>query len=325
MNNTNLQQYLKDIVNEKQSGKTYAEIASKYNTSTASIGRLLRKNGYSFRTKHTTELADEICNKYVNNEKITIKELANFYKLSESTISQLLKERGIDIRTSSTINRKYIFDEHYFDCIDNNNKAYILGLLFADGCNTKKGVISLSLQEKDKDILEKIKSELKYERDLILLNYKSKSENWSNQYLLRFSSKYMSQQLSNLGMLPNKSLILTFPQWLDKKYYSHFIRGYFDGDGCIPKNLKEKHLSIVGTLDFCTSIKEILSEEININSSISYCHGNTASNTRVLYISGKFQTEKFLNYIYNNAELFIGRKHDLYLKKYKNINNSLTE
>lgn len=44
-----------------------------------------------------------------------------------------------------------------FDCIDNQDKAYILGL-YADGCNyMPKQTVSMSLQEEDFDILERIR------------------------------------------------------------------------------------------------------------------------------------------------------------------------
>ena len=52
---------------------------------------------------------------------------------------------------------QYTFDTHFFDEINTQEKAYVLGFLFADGYNyEKRGVVSLSLQEKDKEILDKI-------------------------------------------------------------------------------------------------------------------------------------------------------------------------
>ena len=324
MNTETLKHYIQDIINEHNNGMTYKEIANRYETSPSSIGRLLRSNGYYVRTKCTSDLENEICNKYVASTDNTIKKLALEYKVSERTISNLLKQRNIPIIKSNILNRKYSINEHYFDTVDSDNKAYILGLLYADGNNTERGTISISLQEQDKSILEKINRELNYDKDLIFINYKEKSENWSNQYMLRITNKYMSSRLVELGVIPNKSLLIKFPDWLASEYYPHFIRGYFDGDGCIPKKLSEKHLSLIGTYDFCMSIKNILKNELNIHSSISLCHGNSSISTRVLYISGKIQTEKFLDYIYKDSDLYIERKYNLYLEKYKNINNSLT-
>lgn len=49
--------------------------------------------------------------------------------------------------------RKYKLNEHYFDVIESQDQAYILGLLYADGnhCRKKKYVIRLSLKKDDID------------------------------------------------------------------------------------------------------------------------------------------------------------------------------
>ena len=54
---------------------------------------------------------------------------------------------------------KYTFNKDYFERIDSKDKAYFLGLLYADGCNSisatkQHHTIVLNLQEKDKDILD---------------------------------------------------------------------------------------------------------------------------------------------------------------------------
>ena len=63
------------------------------------------------------------------------------------------------------LSRKYNKDIHYFDKIDTEEKAYILGFLATDGCIavTKNGNkrIKITLKSSDKDILEKIKNQLK--------------------------------------------------------------------------------------------------------------------------------------------------------------------
>jgi hypothetical protein len=64
------------------------------------------------------------------------------------------------------------YNEHFFDVIDTPEKAYFLGLMYSDGCvwhterTGKTGNIlyeyctSISLQETDKDILDKFKNAL---------------------------------------------------------------------------------------------------------------------------------------------------------------------
>ena len=64
-------------------------------------------------------------------------------------------------------NRIFNVDDNYFNKIDNQNKAYILGLLYADGCNYENtGTIKIDLQIDDEELLDKIKNELKYTGEL---------------------------------------------------------------------------------------------------------------------------------------------------------------
>ena len=59
--------------------------------------------------------------------------------------------------------RIYTLDENYFDSIDNPNKAYIIGFIYADGSiNLKRNLLTICISEKDLEILEFIKKELNY-------------------------------------------------------------------------------------------------------------------------------------------------------------------
>lgn len=302
-------------------GKTLKEIAALYNSSASTIGRLLRSFGINSRGKLTEDNLDEIIELY--NTGKSLAQLGKTYHISPSTISEKFKELNVSIRGSDKCNRKWGINENYFDVIDSPNKAYILGLLYADGNNGKNHCVSISLQEKDKDILRKINIELQNDKPLKLIEYSTKNPNWSNQYQLSFTSKYMSSKLADLGMTPNKSLQLRFPTILQKNYYSHFIRGYFDGDGSIPSNQDDMHVSLVSTLDFCQVVQKILKEELNVNSSIYLCHKKD-SPTRTLSIAGRIQTKRFLDYLYKDADLYLERKYVLYQLKYGSINNSLS-
>ena len=69
------------------------------------------------------------------------------------------------------MNRKYNVNDNYFDVIDNQNKAYILGFLYADGCNYKNGYFKIDLQEEDKNMLEVFKKELNFEGNATRLDH----------------------------------------------------------------------------------------------------------------------------------------------------------
>lgn len=309
-----------DIVELYINGLTQQQIADKYNTSKSSIARFLRSLDITSKIIITEFDEQKIIELYKNG--MTIKDIAKEFNIGDIRVSDILKKYNIQILPSYERLRKYSLNENYFDCIDTQDKAYLLGLLYADGCNSN-GHIFIRLQEKDKDILEKMNVTLGSDRPLRFIDYSSRSNYCQNQYSLDIVNQHMSNQLSLLGMVPNKSLILEFPQWMNAELYPHFIRGYFDGDGYVSKNYNNAKLSIVSTKAFCEKVKDIVSKDIGINACIYLCHKNELTATRTLQISGRNQIRKFLDYIYNNANLYLDRKYNIYQSLYTDKNNTL--
>lgn len=276
------------------------------------------------KPKIKEEQFEEIANLYLQG--YSIRKLEEKYGVSNSAISRVLRVLDIKARDNSHKGRKYTIDENYFDEINTPNKAYILGLLYADGCNHRKtNHVNLELQDRDVNILLKIKEELKTNRPLYYNELHKRNQNWRNTYRLTISNKHMSEVLEEKGMPSNKSLKLEFPTFLDIELYSHFIRGYFDGDGCILWEYGKPHCAnIASTLSFCKGLQEILNER-KINSVIRNTQ-NKDTSTRVLYLTSKDNIYAFLDYIYKDAELYIERKYDKYLiakNEMKQLNRSL--
>lgn len=304
-----LRQNKENIIDLYDNGLTQQDIANLYNTSKSSVARFLRSVGITSKVVITDEDEQKIID--LHNNGVGIRDIAKHIGIGKERISKVLHKYNVTMKP----HRKYSLYEDYFDNIDDQDKAYILGLFYADGSNNN-GHITISLQERDKDILEQINLKVGSNRPIKFIDYSSKNPNHQNQYLLTISSKYMCNALANSGMIHNKSLLLTFPNWLNKELYPHLIRGYFDGDGYVSKNIKNAKLSIIGTESFCKSIKNIIKEEIDVNCGIYLCHNNTETTTRMLQISGRRQISKFLNYIYKDANLFIDRKYNIYKSLY---------
>lgn len=277
----------------------------------------------------TTNQVQDILDMYVN-QKISSVTIGEKYGCSHKVILRLLEAQNID--HSWKPKRKYAVNETYFDEIDTPNQAYILGFLYADGSNNPdKWTISMSLQEEDRDILEKIRSEIASEKPLEFLDYTNKHDGgytYKNQYRLLIFNKHMCETLESIGMVQNKSLKLQFPD-IKPELYPHFIRGYFDGDGCIHQRVvSDKYrpvtLSIISTESFCKSLVEISKKYLGIKSNYYDvgCHNGI---TKSFAISSQDSVRKFLDWIYRDADLFLKRKHDRYLSYYNlNVNESLT-
>ncbi len=251
-------------------------------------------------------------------------QIGKLYETSHKPILDILDKMGVSRNWNSL--RKYELNEYYFDQIDTSNKAYILGLLCADGYNNRStNVIRLKLQKEDKHILEDIVKELEYNAPLIFDERSKENENWKDIYSLTIRSAHMSEMLDTIGMHQAKSLILKFPEWLDPVLYSHFLRGYMDGDGsiyCYDKKMNW-NISIVGTGDFCNSVKSIIEDMLGIHVHVKL-DGRRNNITCDIRIGGNRQVSKFLDWIYKDADLKMERKYIKYqqcLNDY-NISNS---
>lgn len=299
-------EYVKSI--SKRLGLTTYIVSSILKEHNIEIKRFIRKSQFS------KEDVDKMYGIYSNGK--TLDYVASIYNIDPTEVSLLFKKYNYPVRDYSHAYRKYTINENYFDKIDTQGKAYFLGLLFADGSNnTKTNQITISLQESDKHILEAFKTELGSNAPLKFIECSKKKDTYSNQYRFSVGNKHLSETLERLGMVVNKSLKLEFPNYLEDNLISHFIRGYFDGDGHVSG--KYYITNIVSTDSFCKSIQDIL-RPLNIESKI-YNTVNPETSTRTLRINKKIYCAKFLDYIYQDAKFYLIRKYNVYLNRYKNI------
>ncbi len=318
-----------DIISLYSEGNSQETIAKIYNTSQKNIGNILKRHGVKCRHQPLNFTEDEVMQMYAMYcNRITTDEIGLRYNISRDSVYNLFEKHNLQIREFADSRREYELNVHYFDQIDTPNKAYILGLFYADGCNkTSKSQIDLSLQEEDKHILEDISQEIETNKPLGYKPYSQQNPRHKNQYRLSITNKHISDVLDSLGMVNAKSLVLEFPEWLDKSLYSHFIRGYFDGDGCLylGGNKASPEVSIVSTIMFIQRVQEIVSEVIGVEMRMKSQKQHKPV-TKVGVITGVDKIAKFLSWIYADADLKLNRKYQKYqqfLDRYsKNINNS---
>lgn len=268
------------------------------------------------KTKRNRQIDQQIINLY--NSGLSTYEVAEKIKCSQTCVLNCLKQNNITRRSTSSYNTKYITNYNFFDKIDNEQNAYFLGLLYADGNvyvkNNHSYEVSIQLQESDKLILEKLRD---YLCKNLLLKQIINKKNGKLHYLLKINSKELCINLINLGCIPDKSLKLKFPE-IKKQYIVHFIRGYFDGDGSLysKKPSKTGHVNygwqITSTFNFCNYVKNYLLK-MGIHSSMRLaCKTNTITYT--LSVGGNKQVKKLLDWIYLGANIYLDRKHDKYVK-----------
>lgn len=318
------------IVDLYNQNLTQKDISTIYGVTDVTIGNILKKCGVQCKNRRYLNFSYGDVNGmhklYMSG--CTSSDIGKMYGISEDSVRQWFKKYGFEIKNNSLAHRIYEINEKYFDCIDTPNKAYILGLLYADGNNlTKKQEITLALQECDKHILERIKNELEYTGPLRFVNYAYKNIKYKNQYVLNIANKHLSEMLNTLGVWNNKSLILEWPSWLEQSLCSHFVRGYFDGDGClyISKNNKVQEISIVSTKMFLLGLQNVVKQAIDVNLHVKKHEPKYKEVTKIVRINSKNDVKKFLDWIYKDSDLMLQRKYDKYQHFLSNINNSCCE
>lgn len=180
------------------------------------------------------KVAANIISDYKREKSLT--HLKDKYPYKQSTLYRFLKNSEIDttrdlISIGNRI-RRHKIDENYFKAVDSRMKAYIFGWLMSDGYLHDSGsAYQIRLKIADIAILEAIKKEMKYDRELFH-NKKEKKHHKQTKTLI-ISNMTMFQDVINLGCTPRKSLTKKFPTSVPEKYMPDFIRGYFDGNGCM--------------------------------------------------------------------------------------------
>lgn len=258
----------------------------------------------------------------------TCNKLAIKYKVFNSAITRLLKKNGVVvIKDKSKLCRIYQFDDSFFDCLNTKEKAYFLGLLYADGCNhEKQGATVITLQERDVDILEKFREAIKGEMPISFI--KGKNEKHQNLRRLVLHSRKISDGLRDLGCFKKKSLTLKFPKdILEPELLKSFLLGYIDGDGCLFSGKRTNGyfytlVTLTSTKDFCEGAKELIRRTTGVESyvNIPSKYKGTDSPTRTLVISGNKQVIKLLNWLYEGEEVFLNRKKDKYMEMKEKLN-----
>lgn len=251
----------------------------------------------------------------------------HYYAMDNSELSKQLNrtENSIHLKASKLGLKKYPYhcDYDFFHCIDTEEKAYWLGFLTADGwasknSKTNSGVVGLELQHSDIDHLKKFNKSLHGNYQIIdvwkpcgVIGRDPNKK--SHMAMLRIFSTTMCNDLEQYGFLDDKTKNIKMPD-LQRELIPHYLRGFFDGDGCFGYTKKSFGVSFLSASSvLIESIKTILDNE-NITSSIVYFQSEYGTNMCRLYVYRKQDKIKLLDYMYSNANIYLDRKFQKYLQ-----------
>lgn len=237
-------------------------------------------------------------------------ELSLKYGLHRMKIQRILKRNNIKLKkrkTSVKSNIKF-FSEY------NEESCYWAGFILADGYIRKnRNTLHIKLNHGDIDHLYLFLKSIKCNKSSLIKKYK-------NYVSIDIHlDEYKNDLSNNFDIKPNKTYNATITNKIPFKYYRHFIRGYFDGDGCISVTTT-RSISFVGTVEVLGFIKNFFYENLNVNlksRNITPPICNLKNNIGTISYSG-MNSKKIVDWLYSDSKLYLKRKYDKYLELYKN-------
>ena len=271
----------------------------------------------------TSELKQEII-KYYLSQPMTMKQVEDKYELSHPTITKILK--NVPKYTKAKLNNPNM-KEHFFQEINEEAKAYFLGLLISDGNVFKddtgrQASISITLDLKDEYMLEKFKEVLQANTSV------GHDGRGCGQIAVR--SNIMAEDLAKYGVVPRKSYNTYLPL-ISKEMMPHLIRGIFDGDGSImakPNPSNDGHNRFLHSISFCGThqlmedISNYILENLGIKTAVYDYKDRNLSELKIQNIDN---IAKFGYWIYRNSTIFLNRKKDIFNDFLKHYNDILAE
>lgn len=210
--------------------------------------------------------------------------------------------------------REFYVNDDFFETIDTEAKAYWLGFLYADGCVYHIN-LTMALQRRDEDHLKTLLKDLDAEYSVHRCDssyvYKG-IEKMRYASSIAISSLKLTHDLIKLGCTSRKTLSLTFPtpNQVPSHLLRHFIRGYFDGDGCIwgAKNKRAgKSLDFVSSDAFIRALCDRLTADVGMERPHIRPHAATEG---ISYLSYKSYEGigMMYRYLYADATVYLSRK-----------------
>ena len=257
---------------------------------------------------------EEVIQKY--KELKNVIKVGKVFNVSSGPIKRILKENGYP-----PIQRRYKVNHNYFDNIDTEEKAYWLGFIYADGYVRVRtryegrpgqgNSFQMKLAVLDKDHLKLLRKCMGSTHKITYGESVTKNKQGklytSHMCSIGVYSNKLVEGLVSQGVVPSKTRILTPPK-IDKKLYRHFIRGFFDGDGCCcnyqTTNSEYKRF-VYSIACAAPQLKEWMVDILKEND-IKCAHADDLS-----FNVGSFKSKyNFYHYLYDNATIYLQRKKD---------------
>jgi intein/homing endonuclease len=290
-----------------EGGMSAYKVAQRIGCACGSLCKALKKHGIKLKTRSKADPKNLLKDK--TDKVIGLYESGySTYDIglevghSQSQIWGLLNKYG------KLVDRRYSVDETFFENVDTQEKAYILGWFYSDGNVRMDGKIRIQIQEEDSYILDRIAKIMKYSGPLHDVPPPKKFPHRKSQKVLDIGRKTLASQLIRLGCQPNKSLILRFPDsnMVPEYLLRHFVRGYFDGDGSARLRNRNLGISFTSTDIFLNELDRQVLTPMGIESKMYY--RRKGKNSATLFINKQKYIKPMFQYMYQDSTIHLDRK-----------------
>lgn len=286
-----------------KSGKNASEIGRELGYSYKTVLNYLEKEGIrKTRSNVTSKEVVEINTLYQSG--LSSYAIADKLGISKTTALYHIEEP----RPYGPIPTKVNSD--FFEVIDNQEKAYWLGLMYADG-NVSSSDNSITLNLTDRGLVEGFKQALESEHNIYARERNKENPKWKDAYTLTIFNAKLREDLIKHGCIPNKTNSVQLPT-LEPELYRHFIRGVFDGDGSVWGKQGRGYFSITGYLPFLDKIQDIIVAAIGLSKTKLAERKPEYGDIRY---GGRTNMDRLYTFLYKDATCFLKRKRD----KFKEI------
>lgn len=151
-----------------------------------------------------------------------------------------------------------------------------------------------------------------------IINFTGNIEQYQKDCRINISGEWFVKALEkNFNIVPQKTKILEFPKQIPEEFLPDYIRGYFDGDGCISQANGYLHIS------FTSGSKNFLNEIINYFFNKGVLINNKNGKPKIYENSNAINyfcqnAFKILKILYENSyeEIRLTRKYNKYIERF---------
>ena len=283
-----------------ENGFAVKRISNLLNIGESEIKEEIANNQWSLlKEEFSNEKIPQIIDLY--EQGVSAKLLGTKFSIDKRRVQKWAQEKG-SLRDKSSSHRFTSFNQNIFDVIDSEDKAYWLGFFYADAYNCDiTNTFSVTLKDEDYNHLIKLSNFVSLPNDKVKRYLSNLGGKTYPTCCIRLYSKYICEKMTSLGVARAKSFIITYPEWLDKRFNVSFIRGMFDGDGSLThRSNNEWKWSLVTTKECGEVIQRIILKELDLIVNLS-CISNSGNNTYELESNGNERVLKLTNWLYDGS------------------------